>query len=600
VKLEGAILKDAYAHSGYRLVVLFVLLVVTGVSDGVSMALLYPLLQLIGLNGPSGTGGTGTVNTAFHQIAAWFGFEPTLLSLSAILIASFLIQALLSTSQNWLLIDIQKKYVAAWQQRLTADFLAADWPHFMSQKIGQLVNIVLVECPRLGAALFAILQLIVCGVILCIYLGIALYVSWKVTLYLCVASLVLLTIARPVRNATRRYGAELGALNSEMATTLNEILSGAKVIKASACEPKAVALMADRIERLRANLTWSAYLPTTTRNAFEFAAIVLILGAVVFGLRFGMIAATQLLVLVALVARLLPRLAQFQQFNSVLTLCAPSFALVRDTHESFAAHRERAYALPGPRARVSLETPVSISARDLVTQYGETAILRGISFAIPAGSVVGFVGPSGAGKSTLIDVIVGLVRPSGGELTISGTPLADLDLDLWRGKIGYVSQDTFLFHDTIANNIRWSVPDASMDAVAAAARAAGLTPFISSLPEGYDTVVGDRGVKLSGGQRQRISLARALIREPALLMLDEPTSALDAVSEQEVMAVINALRGRITIVIVAHRLSTVRDTDLIYVLDHGRIVEEGSWAALTERKAVFHRLLQSQKLDETI
>ncbi len=593
------ILRDAHARSGHRLPVLMVLMLVTGMSDGLSMALLYPLLQLIGIGGVS-SANAGNLGAAFHRLTSWMGVEPTLPGLSAVLIASFLVQNLLATSQNWLLIDIQKKYVASWQQRLVSDFLESEWSHFASQKFGQLTNLVLIEIPRLGAALFAILQLIVAGSILCIYLTIALFVSWKVTLYLCAGCAILLLLVHPIRLATRRYGSEIGRINAELSATLNEVLGGAKLIKASASEPKAIALMAERIDNLRVNLTWSAYLPTTTRNGFEFAAIVMILGAVVYGLKFGQIDATQLLVIVALVARLLPRLAQYHQFNSTVMLCAPAHAIVLGTHERFAAHREVRDARSAGKAGPPVTVPVSISARNLVMRYGENTVLDDVSFNISPGQVVGFVGPSGAGKSTLIDVIVGLLQPCEGELTIGSRPLREIDLAIWREKIGYVSQDTFLFHDTIANNIRWSVANASMEAVETAARDAGLASFVATLTAGYDTIVGDRGVMLSGGQRQRISLARALIRQPALLMLDEPTSALDAISEQEVMNVINSLRGKITVIIVAHRLSTVRDTDIIYVMDHGRIVERGSWQALTERKTVFHRLLRSQKLGEHI
>lgn len=589
------ILRDAHAHNGHRLALLMILMLVTGMSDGLSMALLYPLLQLIGI-GNSSSGNTGALSTAFHHLTSWLGVEPTLPDLSLILVASFLVQGLLATTQNWLLIDIQKKYVASWQQRLVSDFLESEWSHFASQKLGQLLNLVLVETPRLGAALFAILQLIVAGCVLCIYLTIAFFVSWKITLYLCTGCAILLLLAHPIRRATRRYGSEIGRINTEFTATLNEVLGGAKVIKASANEPKAIAAMVERIENLRSNLTWSAYLPTTTRTGFEFAAIVMILGAVVYGLKFGQIDPTQMLVIVALVARLLPRLAQYQQFNSMVILCAPAYGLVQEAHQRFVAHREAKSARRTGERGLPAAVPVSISARNLVMRYGENAVLDGISFDIPPGNVIGFVGPSGAGKSTLIDIIVGLLQPNEGEVRIGGRLLCEIGLANWRERIGYVSQDTFLFHDTIANNISWSTSGASMEAIEAAAHNAGLASFVATLPAGYDTLVGDRGVMLSGGQRQRISLARALIRQPTLLLLDEPTSALDTISEQEVMTVIKSLRGKITVIIVAHRLSTVRDADSIYVMDHGRIVEQGSWQALTERRAVFHRLLESQKL----
>jgi len=597
VRQELSILRDVHAQSGYRLWLLLILLVVTGISDGISMALLYPLLNLIGMGAPA-PAATSNIGVGFQHLASWFGLELTLTSVSLILIVSFFIQGLLFTAQNWLLIDTQKKYVAAWQQRLVKDFISVDWVYFVSKKLGQLVNLVLVECPRLGAAFFAILQLIVAVVVLAIYLSIALIVSWKVTFCLIVAAAVLFLFARPIRRATRYYGGEIGQINTDVSTTLNEVLSGAKLIKASAGEEKAMALVSEQIDRQRTNLTWSAFLPTTIRSGFEFAGILTILGVVFYSLKFDQISAAQLLVIIALVARLFPRLMHIQQFHSTVNLCAPAYVLLRSVHENFAANREinRQMAARSTGARARL--PAAISARNVTVHYGEKPILCDVSFTIAPGQVIGIVGRSGAGKSTLIDTILGLIEPNEGELAVDDVILREADLAAWRSRIGYVSQETFLFHDTIANNIRWSVSDASMESVRTAAKVAGLDGFACSLPQGYDTIVGDRGVKLSGGQRQRVSLARALVRQPTVLVLDEPTSALDSVSEKEIMSVINSLRGQITIIIVAHRLSTVRDADLIYVLEHGRIVEQGSWAALNGRKAVFHNLLQSQTVSE--
>lgn len=244
--------------------------------------------------------------------------------------------------------------------------------------------------------------------------------------------------------------------------------------------------------------------------------------------------------------------------------------------------------------------PADIRGRNITVRYDEKTVLDNVEFILPAGKIVGFVGPSGAGKSTLVDVIMGLVEPGGGWITIGDARLNDLDLAAWRRKIGYVSQDTFLFHDTIANNILWSAPEASMDAVRTAATAAGLDPLISGLALGYDTIVGDRGAKLSGGQRQRISIARALVRRPALLILDEATSALDSLSEQEVFDVVNELKGKVTIVIVAHRLAAVHNAEIIYVLEQGKIVERGSWSMLCKNEALFHRLMKAQTVPDVV
>jgi ATP-binding cassette subfamily C protein len=597
MKAALPILRDVFGHNRHRLPLLLLLLIAAGLTDGLSMALIYPLLEAAGI-GASAQPDTGILGMAFRGVFESLGIRPTLLNVSAVLIASFLVHAVLYTMQNWLLLDIQKKYIAAWQRRLVSDFVTADWPYFVSRKSGDMVNSVLVESLRVGAAFFAAVQMIVAGVILCVYLAIALVVSWRLTLWLLAAAGVMVIMVQPIRHATRRYGSELGDINAGLAATLNEMLGAIKLIKASAAEAKAEALIGEHIERLRRNLTWGAFLPSTIRSVFEFGAIAIVLGALLYGLNVEQVGAAQLLLLIALVARLLPRLMQVQVFHNLLNLSAPSFSILKEMHERFASHRQDAHVKHARVFDLDGRLPADLTACDVTLRYGETTVLDRVSFVIPAGQVVGLVGRSGAGKTTVIDLLIGLIEPNDGEIKVGDLRLRDIDPRVWRRKLGYVSQDTFLFHDTIANNIRWNRPDASLEAVQSAARAAGLENFIATLPRGYDTVVGDRGARLSGGQRQRISLARALVHCPALLVLDEATSALDSLSEQEIMGVLSTLRGTMSIVVVAHRLSTVRHADLIYVLDEGRIVEQGTWETLSGQKALFHRLIQAQAVGE--
>jgi ATP-binding cassette subfamily B protein len=213
---------------------------------------------------------------------------------------------------------------------------------------------------------------------------------------------------------------------------------------------------------------------------------------------------------------------------------------------------------------------------------------------IPAGQKVGLVGPSGAGKSTLISLIQRLDDVQGGEILIDGQPIADMAQDDLRRKIGVVPQDIALFHRSILENIRYGRPDASDEEVYAAARHAYCDGFIRQLPEGYDTLVGERGVRLSGGQRQRLGIARAFLKDAPILILDEATSALDTHSEKEIqMALSDLARGR-TVLAVAHRLSTVSAFDRVVVLVDGRIAEDGRPTELRRRGGVFNSLWQLQ------
>jgi ATP-binding cassette subfamily C protein len=207
-----------------------------------------------------------------------------------------------------------------------------------------------------------------------------------------------------------------------------------------------------------------------------------------------------------------------------------------------------------------------------------------VTLNIAAGRTTAIVGASGSGKSTIVDLLIGLLTPTSGAILVDGRPLRAEQLQAWRDGIGYVPQDTFLFHDSVRANLRWARPDATEDEIWRALASAAAADFVAGLPEGLDTIVGDRGVLISGGERQRLALARALLRRPVLLVLDEATSSLDSENERRIQDAIDDLYQQVTIVVVTHRLSTVRGAAVIHVLDGGRVVESGSWDELTGRE----------------
>jgi subfamily B ATP-binding cassette protein MsbA len=227
--------------------------------------------------------------------------------------------------------------------------------------------------------------------------------------------------------------------------------------------------------------------------------------------------------------------------------------------------------------------------------YGEEPVLREISFEARRGEVVALVGASGAGKSTLVDLIPRFYEPTSGVIRLDGVDTREISLASLRGLTGIVSQDTVLFNDTVRSNIAYGTVDRFSDAqVAAAARAANAHTFITELPDGYDTVLGERGTRLSGGQRQRLAIARALLTDPPILILDEATSSLDTESERLVQEAIDRLLAGRTVFVIAHRLSTVVHADQILVLERGEIVERGTHAQLLALRGTYHRLHAAQ------
>ena len=269
---------------------------------------------------------------------------------------------------------------------------------------------------------------------------------------------------------------------------------------------------------------------------------------------------------------------------------APFFGWPFTEHEALSAGEAEA-----------VELRRSLRFEEVSFAYGEsrTDVVEGLTLEIQACRTTAIVGPSGAGKTTVADLVMGLVSPREGRITVDGRTLDESWLRAWRAGIGYVDQDTLLINDTVLANLVWARPGAAEAEVWEALRLAAAEGFVAALPDGLATQIGDRGVRLSGGERQRLALARALLRRPALLILDEATSALDGENERRIRDAIAALRGSITILMITHRLPSVRDADVVHVLEAGRLVESGGFADLVARPAGRFRRLWATQAGET-
>lgn len=290
------------------------------------------------------------------------------------------------------------------------------------------------------------------------------------------------------------------------------------------------------------------------------------------------------------VMRLLPALQQiYHAMANMRGGRAILDTLVVDYDTAIAAPRPATDAQPAIQIDKSLE----LAGLSFSYAQGERPVLASLDLVIPARTTVGFVGGTGAGKTTLVDVILGLLTPDSGEIRADGTPITNRNLRAWQRTLGYVPQSIYLTDASVAENIAFGVPRDRIDraALERAARAAALHDFVvSDLPKGYDTVVGERGIRLSGGQRQRIGIARALYREPSLLIMDEATSALDNITERAVMDAVQNIRADKTIILIAHRLTTVKDCDCIFLMENGRIIATGTYDELVATNENFRKM----------
>jgi ATP-binding cassette, subfamily C, bacterial len=379
----------------------------------------------------------------------------------------------------------------------------------------------------------------------------------------------------------QRDGRQISGATSRLYAATSEHLASLKTAKSYGAERRHIESMTEISMELAAVQVTATRTSAASYFVFEVGTVVALALMVYVGLTQFTLAPGAVLMLIYLVARVLPRVATLQRGVQFCVQLLPSFdaiaALEEELHavqEDIAASNEVIPLLESVRlehVRFSHSTP------DLTTLDDVTLELR-------HGALTAIVGPSGAGKSTIADILTGLQRPQQGRVSIDGRTLEDSMIAAWKRQLGYVSQDTFVFHDTVRANLSWANPDATERDIAEALQAAR-AEFLFDLEHGLDTVLGDRGVRLSGGERQRLALARALLRRPQLLVMDEATSALDLENETGILDAIERLRGKVTTLLITHRLSAVRRADHIYVVEGGRIVESGSWDALTSRPA---------------
>lgn len=408
-------------------------------------------------------------------------------------------------------------------------------------------------------------------------------------IYLPLVALLIGAIVKRLRRPAKEGQEVFGELTS----ILDESLSGMKVIKGYNAEGFFGQRFRD-IDRRFSDITRHiSYRQQMASPMSEFLGITAAAGLLVFG---GLLVTGGSLTLGGFLAYL----AIFTQITRPLRSFTDAFATINQgiaAGERVLTLLDTETSVRNAPDAVELEHFTdSIEFRDVHFSYGDRDVVCGVSFTVAKGQTVALVGPSGGGKSTISDLIPRFYDVTGGEILIDGRNIKEYDLHSLRERMGIVAQDTVLFNDTIENNIRLGNTQAPFEAVEAAARIANADGFIRETPDGFDTNIGDRGTKLSGGQRQRLSIARAVLKNPEILILDEATSALDTESEKLVQEALNTLLKGRTSVVIAHRLSTIRNADKIIVIDHGRIAEEGTHTELMARNGMYAKLIDMQKL----
>jgi len=555
---------------------------------------LVPLLGAVGL--PSAQGGAGRLAGFTARMLSMVGLRQTLVTALGVFVLVTAAQAVVQRAQILAGYHLELEVSLHYRRRLYAAIAGARWLHFTRIRGSDLLQALTHECDRIGHAASNLLSVLTMALVAAAYFGLALHVSAAASLVAAGCGALLMVALRGYSRAVRRHGEGLSRAHKEMTAAAGEHLQSMKVVKSYGAEERNAALFGAAAEHAAAVHLGAARVYSDSRALFTLGSVVLLALVTWVAVALLGLPGTSALLLAFIFFRLVPRLQNLMQMHQTLLHDLPAWESVTRRVERMEAERERLSPAGAPHALAE-----GIRFQGVRFGYPEAGrdAVAGVDLCIPACRTTAIVGPSGSGKTTVADLVMGLVRPDAGRVVVDGRELDEGWMRGWRQGIGYVAQDTVLFHDSVRENLRWARPEATDEELWEALRAAAADGFVGALAQGLETVVGDRGVRLSGGERQRLALARALLRRPALLILDEATSALDTENERRIRDAIGALHGRVTILLITHRLSSVRDADTIHVMEAGQLVESGDWSALMDRPAGrFRALWASQETGE--
>ncbi|HEX3276836.1 MAG TPA: ABC transporter ATP-binding protein [Gemmatimonadales bacterium] len=571
--------------------------------DGFTLVILIPLLKhLFGTTAglrPGSTQLEALVERLTEPLVAGLSPGAAAGRLVVLLAVGLLVKNLLGYASSQISVGVQEGLVRDLRTRIFDHLLTLDLGYFQRTRAGALISGIITEVDQtktvITASLLALFQNIVVVATTLVVLS---QISLRLTLLTlaCVPAMVYLlqTLLKRLREHSRARARERG----EVTAILTERIGAVRLIRSygeEARESKRFAAQATRYRKQVIRTQRFSSLTSPLTEIFSGFLVILIIWA---GTRPGLIglsgplAPETIIVFLIAALKLTSPLKTIASYPAVMAVTLASAERVFEILDEPSTEVDRPGEGP---ARFERE----VAYDQVGFRYGQNPpVLRDVSFRLPKGKVVALVGPSGAGKTTLADLLPRLHDPTGGTITMDGVPLTRLTRRSLRSLMGVVSQDTVLLNDTVEANIAYGSPGATREQVEAAARAANADLFIAQLPQGYDTLLGERGTRLSGGQRQRIAIARALLRYPPILILDEATSALDTESERLVQQAIDRLMAERTVLVIAHRLATVRDADEIVVLEDGRVIQQGTHDQLFRAGGLYRRLYDLQFRDQ--
>jgi subfamily B ATP-binding cassette protein MsbA len=487
-------------------------------------------------------------------------------------------------------------------RRLTSDMreagvqllLEIDIDYYAKMKVGDLINRLGGEIGRAATTLSNTVKLVILGITILVFVALLISISWQLTIAATILLSFVTLINQYVIARSRTFGKLLSEMSKAYSIAILEILSGIRLVKATGNEKKEYQRIKEFIQErekadFRSQINSEAIAPISEVMGVVALLLIVILSRTFFQEEIASLS-TVLLTYLLILLRLLPLISQLNTLRNSFANATSSVEVTAD----FLRRDDKPLMKNGSITYKKINKGISFNHISFAYPGHEKMVLKDVDLYLPRGTTLALVGSSGAGKSTVADLLPRFYDPISGSITIDDIDIREFEITSLRKGMGIVSQDTFLFNDSVRNNIAYGRTDATDDEIITATKQANAYEFISKLPQGFDTLIGDRGVMLSGGQKQRLAIARALLQNPEILILDEATSALDTVSERLVQEAIDDLSRDHTTLVIAHRLSTVQKADQIAVLDQGRVVEVGTHEELLQKNGHYSRLYSMQ------
>jgi ATP-binding cassette subfamily C protein len=568
----------------WQTALLLTALLLSAVAEGIGLSALLPLLN-IALGSEASDmlpGGSSAAGSEFERIVidtlGSLGIAPTLGNMLLIILTGVAFKSIFL-----LIAQRQVGYTAAQvgtdlRLQMLRAVLRSKWEYFLHQPVGKLTNSLASEAGRASAAFVNGATALTFFIQALIYSGVAFALSWRASLAGICAGIVVIGLSHFLVRITRRAGKRQTRLMTSLMSNLTDTLQSVKPLKAMAREHLADQVLAYDANRLNRSLRKQVLSGALLDSGQELMFTGFIcLGVYVSLEQFGMDLPTVMVLVIAL-GRAFSFFGKVQKQYQKLVQGESAYWAMLDSINAAEDSRE------GLDGGMVPHFDQSLALTDVCFEYDQHPVFKKLSLHVAAGSLTTLVGPSGSGKTTIIDLTIGLLRPQKGAVLLDGVSLQDIDIKQWRSMIGYVPQDTILLHDSILHNVTLGDQGLTTSDAEQALQAAGAWEFVSQLPDGLDTIVGERGGKLSGGQRQRVVIARALINRPRLLILDEATSALDPESEEVVRQTMETLKGQLTILAISHNRAMIQAADRVYLLKDGsaRQLDPASQLSLIE------------------